>query len=129
MSGLVPKEKLTAYQRWELAAFDEAEQAAKRAAEAAAAAAASEVAAHEAIPGAVDDSTAVDQPVLTLPTAAEIERMHLEAHEEGYAAGFAEGKTKGHEEGYAAGHKEGKETALASASKIDAVLQYEYRGK
>ena len=28
MTGFVPKEKLTAYQRWEVAAFDEAEQAA-----------------------------------------------------------------------------------------------------
>ena len=31
MSGFIPKEKLTAYQRWELAAFDEAEQAAANA--------------------------------------------------------------------------------------------------
>ena len=29
MTGFIPKEKLTAYQRWEVAAFDEAEQAAK----------------------------------------------------------------------------------------------------
>ncbi len=28
MTGFIPKEKLTAYQRWEVAAFDEAEQAA-----------------------------------------------------------------------------------------------------
>ena len=31
MTGFVPKEKLTAYQRWEVAAFDEAEQAARTA--------------------------------------------------------------------------------------------------
>ncbi|MBV5344492.1 MAG: hypothetical protein JZU63_02630, partial [Rhodoferax sp.] len=29
MSGFIPKEKLTAYQRWELAAFDEAEREAE----------------------------------------------------------------------------------------------------
>ena len=32
MTGFVPKEKLTAYQRWEVAAFDEAEQTALQAA-------------------------------------------------------------------------------------------------
>ena len=35
MTGFLPKEKLTAYQRWEVAAFDEADQAAARAAKAA----------------------------------------------------------------------------------------------
>ena len=38
MTGFIPKEKLTAYQRWEVAAFDEAEQAARQAAKEAAAA-------------------------------------------------------------------------------------------
>ena len=31
MTGFIPKKKLTAYQRWEVAAFDEAEQAARAA--------------------------------------------------------------------------------------------------
>lgn len=70
MTGFVPKEKLTAYQRWEVAAFDEAEQAAERSAEA----------------RAGGERTAV-----TLATATEIERMHAEASAEGYAAGHAEG--------------------------------------
>ena len=80
MTGFVPKEKLTAYQRWEVAAFDEQEQAAARAAQAAENAAASETATEQE-----------DQPPVVLPTAADIERMHLEAHEQGYAAGYAEG--------------------------------------
>ena len=54
MTGFLPKEKLTAYQRWEVAAFDEAE-AAKSARESQA-----------ALPEA--------EPQVALPTAAQIER-------------------------------------------------------
>ena len=77
MTGFIPKEKLTAYQRWELAAFDEAEQAAEKAAETDRQQTAATVQALE--------------PAVVLPTAADIERMHNEAHEQGYAAGYAEG--------------------------------------
>ena len=79
MTGFIPKEKLTAYQRWEVAAFDEAEQAARQAAK--------EAAARAELPAQV---VAEPEPVV-LPTAADIERMHAEAHEEGYAAGYEEG--------------------------------------
>ena len=105
MSGFTP-EKLTAYQRWEVAAFDEAEQAAARAAEAAAAAAQA-LADHP-----VEEIDAA--PPVVLPTAEDIERMHIEAHEQGYAAGHAEGLAAGHAEGLAAAH--------ASAAKIDALM-------
>ena len=77
MTGFIPKEKLTAYQRWELAAFDEAEQTAAKAAE-------TEKRQAEA-------TNQPDEPPVVLPTAADIERMHNEAHEQGYAAGYAEG--------------------------------------
>ena len=80
MTGFIPKEKLTAYQRWELAAFDEEEQAAEPPAQAGAHAA-------ETPPQA----EAPEEPPLVLPTAADIERMHNEAHEQGYAAGYTEG--------------------------------------
>lgn len=113
MTGIVPKEKLTAYQRWEMAAFDEAEQAAARAAEAAAA-------------GPVEVSNADDQAQLALPTAAEIERMHIEAHAEGYAAGLAAGteagREAGHAEGYAAGHAEGSAAAALETQRIGALM-------
>lgn len=55
-----PKEHLTAYQRWELPAFDMVEKA----------------------------GTA---PTIGLPTAAQLEHIHIQAHEEGYQAGYAEG--------------------------------------
>lgn len=95
MTGFTPKEKLTAYQRWEVAAFDEAEQAAKNAARQAASTPV------EDVPQEEDE-----QPALVLPTAADIEQMHLEAHQQGYAAG--------HEEALALGR--------ASAARIDAVM-------
>lgn len=79
MTGFIPKEKLTAYQRWEVAAFDEAEQAARQAAKEAATRTEQATA-----------PAATAEPVV-LPTAADIERMHTEAHEQGYAAGYEEG--------------------------------------
>ena len=96
MTGLVPKEKLTAYQRWEVAAFDEAEQTALQAAKAASAPAVS--GAERADPG--------EKIPLVLPTAADIERMHIEAHQQGYAAG----------------HEEGLAQARTSAARIDALM-------
>src|ERR1035437_7470133 len=77
MTGFNPKEKLTAYQRWEVAAFDEAEQAAARAAKPS-----------SAPPQNADQS---QQTPIVLPTAGEIERMHIEAHQQGYEAGHEEG--------------------------------------
>jgi flagellar assembly protein FliH len=94
MTGFGPKENLTAYQRWEVAAFDEAEAAAQLAKTAAAKGNASPPPAGE------------NGPPLVLPTAAAIERMHIEAHEQGYAAG----------------HAEGLNIAKASAARIDAVM-------
>jgi flagellar assembly protein FliH len=81
MTGFIPKEKLTAYQRWEVAAFDEAEQAARAAQEAAKAAPAPPP----------EREVEPDSPPVVLPTAADIDRMYTEAQEQGYAAGYEEG--------------------------------------
>jgi flagellar assembly protein FliH len=81
MTGFIPKEKLTAYQRWELAAFDEEEKAAKAKAAQAAGSSAPEQAAENAS----------DEPPVILPTAEDVERIHNEAHEQGYTAGYEEG--------------------------------------
>jgi flagellar assembly protein FliH len=58
--NVTPKEQLTAYQRWELPAFDMVKK--------------------------VNTSPTID-----LPTAAQLEHIHMQAHEEGYQAGYAEG--------------------------------------
>ena len=57
--AVTPKEHLTAYQRWELPAFDMLK---------------------------ADAPSTID-----LPTAAQLEQIHIQAHEEGYQTGYAEG--------------------------------------
>ena len=64
MSDTSPsKDRLTAYQRWELPTFDVKQ--------------ASAHVTQESLP--------------TLPTAAQLEQIHQKSHDEGYQAGFAEG--------------------------------------
>ncbi len=94
MSGFIPKEQLTAYQRWELAAFDEAQESER-----------------QTQSNSVEVSSAAEdvEPPIALPTAEDIERIHAEAHEAGYAAG--------HEAGYAAGAAE----AAAEAQRLQAL--------
>jgi flagellar assembly protein FliH len=75
---------LTAWERWELGSFDTA------------------VARKNA------PATAAEE--MHLPTAAEIERIHQQAREEGVQ--------KGREEGYQAGFKAGQEKALAEAQRL-----------
>ena len=88
MTGFIPKEKLTAYQRWELAAFDETGEL------------------PPAVPlpvsGAAPLENRADQsPPLTLATAEEVERIYTEAQESGHAAGLLAGHSAGYEEGIA----------------------------
>lgn len=83
MPGFIPKEKLTAYERWELAAFDEDEQKAR-------AAAAQPVAPPPPEPPPPPPPEP-EPPAVPLPTAEEIEQMHADAHRQGYAAGYDEG--------------------------------------
>ena len=61
MSDMIAKDRLTAYQRWELPTFGIAKDGA--------------------------GGVSADK----LPTAAEVEQIHQQAHEEGYQAGYAEG--------------------------------------
>ena len=103
MTGFIPKENLTAYQRWELAAFDEAEQKAAEAKRKATQASQQAPAAPTPTSNATEESV---EPPVNLPTAADIERMHDEAHAQGYAAGHAEGLAE----------------AQAAARRIDALM-------
>jgi len=80
MSSLAtPKEQLSAYQRWELNSFDDP----------------------KGVPlgGAPNDVSLKGAPpkngkAAILPTAAQLERLHQQAHEEGYAAGHCEGSKR-----------------------------------
>ncbi|MDT3735042.1 MAG: flagellar assembly protein FliH [Denitratisoma sp.] len=69
MSAIIHKENLTAWQRWELGSFDQ-----KKAAPAA----------PQKRGGAASQ----------LPTAEDIERIHRDAHKQGYDAGYEEGTAR-----------------------------------
>lgn len=79
----------TAWERWELASFDAGQQRKP----------ADKADAGGEVAGAVK-----------LPTAAEIEQIHQQAHDEGYQ--------RGQTEGYQAGLKEGQAKALAEAQRL-----------
>lgn len=105
MDSYIPKEKLTAYQRWELAAFDEEEKARRQS--------------DTQETPAVQEST-VSMPAL--PTAEEIERIHTEAQESGFQAGYQAGEAAGRAEGFAAGKAEGMEEAKAAAAQLQTLV-------
>lgn len=110
MTSFIPKEKLTAYQRWELAAFDET----------------GELPPNVQPPDqevAPPEEPIEQQPPLTLATAEEIERIYAEAQESGHAAGYADGLAAGHAEGHSAGYEEGIAQAKSEAAQINALLQ------
>ncbi|MDR1936333.1 MAG: flagellar assembly protein FliH [Candidatus Accumulibacter sp.] len=117
MTGFIPKEKLTAYQRWELAAFDRDEAAEEEPPP-------QKTGAGEAPPsaGTPKPVEAPEPPPVVLPTAADIERMHDEAHQQGYAEGYAAGQAEGHAAGYAAGQTEGQAEAREAAARMAEIL-------
>jgi flagellar assembly protein FliH len=81
MSKVIPKEQLTAYQRWELAAFDEAAEPAN-------------TPLATPSPENQNEAASADEKVV-LPTAEDIERLHQEAWQEGYQLGMEEGRKAG----------------------------------
>lgn len=75
-SRIIPKEQLTAYQRWELLGFD------------------------ESTPSSAEGGAAAEDPVtVNLPTAEELERIHQQAAQEGFKIGHEEGYKAGYEMG------------------------------
>jgi len=93
MSKVIPKEQLTAYQRWELAAFEESGQ---RGAAMGEAGYAQEALVESAEEGGLQ---------VNLPTAEDLERLHQEAWQEGYNLGMEEGRKAGYEAGRQDGEK------------------------
>jgi flagellar assembly protein FliH len=97
MSRVIPKESLTAYQRWELGAVD-VPQARN---------------AQETGPAGEELPTLA----VTLPTTEELERLHQTAWEEGYALGMEQGR----QAGLAQGESESKEALRRMSELIDAM--------
>lgn len=90
----IPKERLTAYERWEMAAIDEADRMAKAMREA-------EAAAPPVAPPSPPEAPSVPPPPVIDP--AELAAIRQQAFDEGRAAGHAEGFQAGHSEGLTAG--------------------------
>lgn len=109
MSNVIPKEQLTAYQRWELAAFESSP--------------ADSPSARMRQPG-VDAAHDEDIPAALAtgyPTAEALEQIHQEAWKEGHELGLGEGRKAGHEAGYAAGFAEGRLAGEAYAQRLQAL--------
>lgn len=88
---------LTAWERWELASFDEALSSPA-----------------EEPPHSEPDEEASTTVEFSLPTAEEIEQIHQQARDEGYQRGWEEGQQAGLEKGL----KEGQAKAQAEAQKL-----------
>lgn len=100
MSGIIPKEKLAGYQRWQLNSFDP------------------QPAAGTPSPPVIVETPVVGAsealPAPALPTPEDIAHLHDEARSAGYAAGFAEGQ--------AAGELAGRQAAQEEAERIGALV-------
>lgn len=104
MPGYIPKEQLDAYRRWQADSFD-----------------APKAEPLQPEPEPEFDATAEVVAGIGLPTAEDIERMHNEAHQEGYQAGFEEGRQEGYRIGLEAAQAEAQRIA-ALADNVEAAL-------
>lgn len=110
MSKVIPKEQLTAYQRWELAAFEEPGTQGGNPSDA-------------EVPRVDDGEDALR---VSFPTAEELERIHQEAWQEGYDLGMEEGRKAGFESGRQDGEKYTRQLrALTEALDTDRMRQDE----
>lgn len=93
--------KLTAWERWELASFDEP---AKKI--------------EEPLP---PDIVEVSAPEVHFPTAEEIDQIYQQAREEGLTKGLEEGRKTGYEAGYKTGYEEGQAKANSEAKRFSQI--------
>lgn len=99
-SPVIPKEHLTAYQRWELLGFDDSPGAAK-----------------------AKGRAGEEKLEMTLPTAEELERIHQQAAQEG----FKLGRDEGYKAGYDAGRKAAAAVVQRLATLADALNREQTR--
>lgn len=117
-NSIIPKEQMTAYQRWELAAFEDLGAAAE---------APPEQIAHEsvAIPlvdaeAEVAESVNGEEPPQNIPypTAEEMEALHQQAYQDA----FGEGQKAGFEQGFEQGLSEGRQAAAVEVQHLTSML-------
>jgi flagellar assembly protein FliH len=106
-SIIIPKEQLTAFERWELASFDPKPLA-------------------KVVAEPVDPAPQVQQAKEKL-AAEELQNLKQAARDEAYASGFEEGKVAGQEagrqEGYQAGYASGTAQALIESEQMHVLMQ------
>lgn len=114
-SGYIPKERLTAYERWEVAAFDEAERMAQAMQEAEA-----------VVPQAAPADPVADPdtpPVEVNLKPEELAALREHAAAEGRAAGFEEGYQSGFAAGQAKGYASGEAAMMSEVAAIAALTK------
>lgn len=100
MSNYIPKERLTAYERWEVAAFDEAERMAKAMQ---VAAGTLPLTAPQTSAQSIDAIPSAPAPETPAISEEELTKLREQAFSEGRAAGFEDGFKSGQADGYASG--------------------------
>ncbi len=110
MSRVIPKEQLTAYQRWELGSIESGSRE----------------------PGSVVTAPAPPPPPpepepvfsVAMPTAEDLERIQREAWQEGYDLGVEEGRKAGYDAGYRTGEEAAERLRqLAEALSVESLRQ------
>ena len=99
-SRVIPKEQFSTYRHWEMDAFEQPPVAPMP---------------ESPLSEKGGDETSPVQPAVSLPTVDEIERIHQQAREEGYAAGYRAGREDG--------LKAGTEHAESEVAKLQALLR------
>jgi flagellar assembly protein FliH len=106
-SIIIPKEQLTAFERWELASFDPKPLA-------------------KVVAAPVDPAPQIRQANEKL-AAEELQNIKQAARDEAYASGFEEGRVAGqeagHQEGYQAGYTAGSAQALIETEQVQRLMQ------
>ncbi len=92
-SRVIPKEHLTAYQRWELLGIEDVSNSYDR----------------------QEQTPAEETHAINLPTADDLERIHQQSAQEGFKIG--------HEEGYRAGYEMGRQAGEASAQRLASLVE------
>jgi flagellar assembly protein FliH len=96
MSSVIPKEQMSAWQRWEMASFGDERR---------------------------KDEPAEDVPVIELPTAEMVEKIMDDARQEGYDDGQERGLKEGFEHGLQQGLEEGRARVEAEVAQLRAIAQ------
>jgi len=115
---VIPREKLTSFQRWQLASFDQKPAPAPTETPAPSPTPEPELS-PEPVP---EDTPPPEPPPPALPTPEELQQMIEEARQTAQAEGHRAGYADGHAEGLAAGQAELASTAAAQAERLNALV-------